>query len=398
MGRRVGSGVGMRAHPVFADMPTTIFETMSGLARTHGAINLGQGFPDDAGPESLRRRAADALMTGSNQYAPSRGLPELRHAVVEHYGRMQGVPLTFDGVLITSGATEALAASIMAFVHPGDEVIVFEPAYDAYRPLIERAGGVTRAVRLDLPHWRLTEQAIEAAVTPKTRMVVFNNPHNPTARAFDADEVAALARVCVRHDLIAVSDEVWEHVIFDGRRYRSLLSEPGMAARTLKIGSAGKMFGMTGWKIGFVCGDPALVDPVAKAHQFITFATPPNLQTAVAEGLAWPEANFVEMRAVLQRSRDRLATGLSLQGLIATPSEGTYFLGLDLAASGISLTDEEFCRRLVAEFGVAAIPISAFVTGRQGGTIVRLCFAKTDAVLDEAIERLGHAASVLRKD
>ena len=398
MGRRVGSGVGMRAHPVFADMPTTIFETMSGLARTHGAINLGQGFPDDAGPESLRRRAADALMTGSNQYAPSRGLPELRHAVVEHYGRMQGVPLTFDGVLITSGATEALAASIMAFVHPGDEVIVFEPAYDAYRPLIERAGGVTRAVRLDLPHWRLTEQAIEAAVTSQTRMVVFNNPHNPTARAFDADEVAALARVCVRHDLIAVSDEVWEHVIFDGRRYRSLLSEPGMAARTLKIGSAGKMFGMTGWKIGFVCGDPVLVDPVAKAHQFITFATPPNLQTAVAEGLAWPEANFVEMRVVLQRSRDRLATGLSLQGLNTTPSEGTYFLGLDLAASGISLTDEEFCRRLVAEFGVAAIPISAFVTGGQGGTIVRLCFAKTDAVLDEAIERLGHAASVLRKD
>ena len=394
---RVGSGVAMRAHPVFADMPTTIFETMSGLARTHGAINLGQGFPDDAGPESLRRRAAEALMRGSNQYAPSRGLPELRHAVVEHYGRMQGVPLTVDGVLITSGATEALAASILAFLHAGDEAIVFQPAYDAYRPLIERAGGVARAVRLDPPHWRLTEEAIEAAVTPKTRMVVFNNPHNPTARAFDADEVAALARVCVRHDLIAVSDEVWEHVIFDGRRHRSLLSEPGMATRTLKIGSAGKMFGMTGWKIGFVCGDPALVDPVAKAHQFITFATPPNLQTAVAEGLAWPEANFVEMRAGLQRSRDRLAAGLALQRLVTTPSEGTYFLAVDLAASGIDLIDEDFCRRVVAEFGVAAIPLSAFATGGKGGSIVRLCFAKADAVLDEAIERLGRAASVLRQ-
>ncbi len=287
----------MRAHPVFADMPVTIFEIMSGLAREHDAINLGQGFPDDQGPESLRSLAADALMTGSNQYAPSRGLPELRHAVVEHYGRMQDVSLTFDGVLITSGATEALAASIMAFVHPGDEVIIFEPAYDAYRPLIERAGGVAVPVRLQPPSWRLTEESIEAAVTPRTRMVVFNNPHNPTARAFGAHEVAALARVCVRHDLIAVSDEVWEHVIFDGRRHRSMIAESGMASRTLKIGSAGKMFGMTGWKIGFVCGDPALVDPVARAHQFITFATPPNLQGAVAAGLAWPEAAFVDMPA-----------------------------------------------------------------------------------------------------
>ena len=379
----------MRAHPVFADMPVTIFETMSGLARTHAAINLGQGFPDDRGPESLRRLAAEALMTGSNQYAPSRGLPELRHAVVEHYGRLQGVDLTFDGVLITSGATEAIAASISAYVHPGDEVLIFEPAYDAYRPLIERAGGVAVAVRLEPPLWRLTEQAIEAAITPRTRMVVFNNPHNPTARAFDAEEVATLARLCVGHDLIAVSDEVWEHVIFDGRRHRSLIAEPGMAARTLKIGSAGKMFGMTGWKIGFVCGDPALVDPVAKAHQFLTFATPPNLQTAVASGLAWPEQAFIDMRAGLQRSRDRLAAGLAEQGFALTPSEGTYFLGLDLDASGIDLDDEAFCRLAVTDFGVAAIPLSAFVTGGQGGSTVRLCFAKADAVLDQAVERLG---------
>lgn len=386
----------MRAHPVFADMPVTIFETMSGLAREHGAINLGQGFPDDQGPETLRRHAADALMTGSNQYAPSRGLPELRHAVVEHYGRMQGVDLTFDGVLITSGATEAIAASIMAFVHPGDEVVIFEPAYDAYRPLIERAGGVAVPVRLQPPLWRLTEEAIEAAITPRTRLVVFNNPHNPTARAFDAAEVAALARVCVRHDLIALSDEVWEHVIFEGRRHRSLIAEPGMATRTLKIGSAGKMFGMTGWKIGFVCGDPALLDPVAKAHQFITFATPPNLQSAVAAGLAWPEASFVEMRAALQRSRDRLAAGLSAQGFVLTPSEGTYFLGVDLAASGIDLPDEAFCRRAVIEFGVASIPLSAFVSGNAAGSVIRLCFAKADAVLDDAVERLGRAARSLR--
>ncbi len=385
----------MRAHPVFTDMPVTIFETMSGLARTHGAINLGQGFPDTSGPESLRRVAAEALMTGSNQYAPSRGLPELRQAVVEHYGRLQGVALETDGVLITSGATEALACAVMAWVRPGDEVVIFEPAYDAYRPLIERAGGVVRAVELPAPSWRLTEAAVEAVVGPRTRAVMFNNPHNPTARAFDAEEVAALARVCVRHDLIAISDEVWEHVIFDGRTHRSLIAEPGMESRTLKIGSAGKMFGMTGWKIGFVCGAATLVDPVAKAHQFLTFATPPNLQSAVAVGLAWPEAAFVEMRQDLQRSRDRLAGGLEALGFVLTPGEGSYFLGVDLAASGIAMSDRDFCLKVVAEHGVAAIPMSAFVQGRTGGPIIRLCFAKADAVLDRALERLGEAKAAL---
>lgn len=388
----------MHAHPVFADMPTTIFETMSALARTHGAINLGQGFPDDPGPESLRRLAAEALMTGSNQYAPSRGLPELREAVAEHYGRMQNLELTADGVLVTSGATEALAASILAYVRPGDEVLIFEPAYDAYRPLVERAGGVVRTVRLAPPDWRLSEAAVEAQVTPRTRLIVFNTPHNPTARAFDRYEIAALARVCQRHDLTAISDEVWEHVLFDGRRHLSLAAEPGMARRTLKIGSAGKMFGMTGWKIGFVCGDPALVDPVAKAHQFITFATPPNLQSAVAVGLAWRKDSFDEMRERLQRSRDRLEQALRREGFVLTSAEGTYFLGIDLPSSGIGLTDEAFCRAAVADYGVAAIPLSAFSHGDEAGSIVRLCFAKADAVLDEAAERLGKARRALASD
>jgi N-succinyldiaminopimelate aminotransferase len=385
----------MRAHPVFAQMPTTVFETMSGLARTHGAINLGQGFPDAPGPESLRRAAAEAVLNGWNQYSPSRGMPELREAVVEHYGRIQGVALDTEGVLITSGATEALAAAVLAYVRPGDEVLVIEPAYDAYRPLIERAGGVARAVVLSAPLWRLTEAALEAAITPRTRAVMFNSPHNPTARAFDAEETAALARVCVRHDLIAISDEVWEHVILDGRRHQSLIAQPGMEARTVKIGSAGKMFGLTGWKIGFVCGAPGLIDPVAKAHQFLTFATPPNLQSAVAMGLAWPEAEFVEMRQGYQRSRDRLAAGLEAQGFVLTPAEGTYFLGLDLTASGIDLGDDDFCRRIVTGFGVAAIPVSAFVSGEGAGAIARLCFAKADEVLDQAIERLGKARAQL---
>ncbi|MCK6104213.1 MULTISPECIES: aminotransferase [unclassified Brevundimonas] len=385
----------MSAHPVFAGMPVTVFETMSGLARQHGAINLGQGFPDAPGPEALRRLAAEAVLNGSNQYPPSRGDPILREAVVEHYRRLQGVDLALDGVVITSGATEALAATLLANVRPGDEVIILEPAYDAYRPLIVRAGGVVRAVTLQPPAWRLTEAALEAAVGPRTRMVLVNNPLNPAARVFDAEEIAALARVCVRRDLVVVSDEVWEHVVFDGRLHRPLLAAPGMADRVVKIGSAGKMFGLTGWKVGFACGSPDLIAPLAKAHQFLTFSTPPNLQTAVAAGLTWPRSWFEDMRAGLGRSRDRLSAALTAEGYVVTPSEGTYFLCLDLAASGLALDDTAFCRRIVEEFGVAAIPLSAFENEPVTRTVARLCFAKGDAVLDEAAERLGRARRAL---
>lgn len=389
----------MTAHPLFADMPVTVFEVMSGLAREHDAINLGQGFPDAPGPEALLRLAAEAVLKGSNQYPPSRGDPVLREAVIDHYRRFQGVSLSPDGVVVTSGATEAIAAALLAHVRPGDEVVIFEPAYDAYRPLIERAGGVVRAVSLEPPAWRLTEAAIEAAAGPATRLVLFNNPLNPAARVFDADEIAALARVCVRHDLIAISDEVWEHVVFDGRPHLGLLAAPGMAERTIKIGSAGKMFGLTGWKVGFACGAPALIAPLARAHQFLTFSTPPNLQTAVAAGLGWEASWFEAMRADLGRSRDRLTDALGAQGYVVTPSEGTYFLCVDLAASGVVLDDVAFCRRIVTEFGVAAIPLSAFqaspVTRPGTRNVARLCFAKADAVLDRAAERLGRARRAL---
>ena len=385
----------MSAHPVFAEMPVTVFETMSGLARRHGAINLGQGFPDAPGPEVLRGLAAKALLSGSNQYPPSRGDPVLREAVVEHYQRLQDVDLSFDGVVVTSGATEAIASALLAHVRPGDEVIIFEPAYDAYRPLIERAGGVVRAVMLQAPDWRLTEAGLEAAVGPRTRMVLFNNPLNPAARVFDGEEIAALARVCVNHDLIVVSDEVWEHVVFDGRIHRTLLAASGLADRVIKIGSAGKMFGLTGWKVGFACGSPDLIAPLAKAHQFLTFSTPPDLQTAVAAGLAWPLSWFEQMRGDLARSRDRLAAALAAEGYVVMPSEGTYFLCLDLAASGLALYDTAFCTRIVEEFGVAAIPLSAFEREPVKRTIARLCFAKADAVLDLAAERLGRGRRAL---
>lgn len=384
-----------RLNPVYAGMGVSVFEAMSGLARELGAINLGQGFPDAPGPQALLELAAKAVLEGSNQYPPSRGQPELRSAVVDHYRRFQSLALTQAGVLVTSGATEAIAGALLAVIRSGDGVIVIDPAYDAYGPLVERAGGHVQPVRLSPPDWRITETLIEASITPQTRVLILNNPHNPTGRVFAIDEVAAVAAVCRRHDLIAVSDEVWEHIVFDERLFTSLLAMPGMAERTIKIGSAGKMFGLTGWKVGFACGDPGLIDVVARAHQFLTFTTPPNLQTAVAQGLAWPEATFLDMRAGLQRSRDRLAAGLRQHGLAVTPSEGTYFLCIDLAASGLPKDDIAVCDRLVRDFGVAAIPVSAFLPGPAIG-VTRLCFAKADTVLDEAIERLGRATLAMR--
>lgn len=386
----------MSPNPVFADAKTTIFEVMSGLARQTGAINLGQGFPEAPGPLELRQAAAHAAVDGWNQYAPSRGLPELRAAVAEHYSRLHLTDWTADEVLVTSGATEALASALLAWIKAGDEVIIFEPAYDAYRPLIERAGGTVKPVQLRPPHWRIERADIEAAITPATRMVLFNNPMNPAARVFDADEIAAVAQACVDHDLIALSDEVWEHVIFDGRAHLSLSQAKGMQDRTIKVGSAGKMFGLTGWKIGFVCAPLTLLDPVARAHQFVTFASAPLLQSAVAQGLAWGVERFDDMRDDLARSRDRLKAGLEAEGYACLDAEGAYFLNIDLKASGLDLGDVDFCHRIVNEFGVAAIPVSAFYSEDRQGPIVRLCFAKPDDVLDEAVQRLGRAREALR--
>jgi len=381
----------MRLNPLFDNLPTTVFERTSGLARQHDAINLGQGFPDGTEPAELLDAAARALRERGNQYPPSRGLPELRAAAAAFYNRFDGLALTADNVVVTSGATEAIAAALMATITPGDEVVIIEPAYDAYRPLIERAGGVVRAVSLAPPEWRLTAEVLEAAVTPRTRVLVVNNPLNPAGRAFDREEVEAVASVCRRHDLIAVSDEVWERLVYDDRRHISLSSVPGMFERTLKIGSAGKLFGLTGWKVGFITGGGALLEAAAKAHQYIAFSTAPHLQAAVAEGLAWSSARFAEQAAALARSRDHLAKALKSEGFAVLPSEATYFLCLDLKASGISTGAAAYADRAVAEYGVAGIPVSAFMSGDAGDSVLRLCFAKPDAVLDEAARRLGRA-------
>jgi N-succinyldiaminopimelate aminotransferase len=377
-------------HPVFDKLPTTIFERMSGLARQHGAINLGQGFPDDQGPLPVREAAARALIEGSNQYPPMRGLPELRAAVAGHYRRTQGLDLDPDTeIVVTSGATEALAAAFLSLIAPGDEVVLFQPLYDAYLPLVRRAGGVPRLVRLQPPHWRFDRAMLEAAFSNRTRMVVLNSPLNPAAVVTPEEDLALLAEFCVRHDAIAVCDEVWEAVVFDGRRHRPLMSFPGLRERTVKIGSAGKLFGMTGWKVGFLCAAPALTRALAAAHQFLTFTTPPNLQAGVAWGLQHHRAWFDDMPKDLQRARDRLTAGLREAGYVVLDSQGTYFLNVDLTASGIAADDVTFCERTVIEFGVAAIPVSAFFADDPVTNVVRLCFAKANDTLDEAVERLA---------
>lgn len=376
-------------NPIFSALPTSVFEVMSQLARETGAVNLGQGFPDDPGPLDVRQKAADAVVNGWNQYPPMMGLPELRQATAAHYKRWQGLDLDPDSeIMVTSGATEAIAGALMALVSPGDEVVLFEPMYDAYVPLVRRAGGIPKFVTLTPPHFGLTEAALAQAFSPKTRVVLFNNPLNPTATIFSPADLDLLADFCVRHDAVAVCDEVWEHVVFDGRRHVPVLGRPDMRERTVKISSAGKIFSLTGWKVGLVMAAPPLMKVLAKAHQYITFTTPPNLQAAVAYGLGKDDSYFEGMRADFQRSRDRFADGLAGLGFSVLPSVGTYFLNVDIASLGES-DDVDFCKRLVMETGVAAIPVSAFYAEGAVKNVVRFCFAKRDATLDAALERLA---------
>ncbi|TDR90441.1 aminotransferase [Enterovirga rhinocerotis] len=376
-------------NPIYADLPTTVFETMSALARETGAVNLGQGFPDDPGPLDVRRKAAEAVIEGWNQYPPMMGLPELRGAIAAHYRHWQGLDLDpASEVMVTSGATEALAGALLATVRPGDEVVLFEPMYDAYLPLVRRAGAVPRFVTLQPPHFRLTEEALAAAFTDRTRAVLFNNPLNPTATIFPDEDLELLARFCVRHDAVAICDEVWEHVVFDGHRHRPLIAFPGMRERTIKIGSAGKIFNLTGWKVGFVMAAPEIVKVLGKAHQFLTFTTPPNLQAAVAYGLGKEDSHFEDMRRDFARARDRFTAGLEGLGFRVIPSRGTYFVNIDIGASG-ETDDVAFCRRLVMDHGVAAIPVSAFYAEGSVRSVVRFCFAKRDETLDAALERLA---------
>ena len=382
-------------NPLYEQMETSVFERMSLAAAKHGAVNLGQGFPDFGWPPEILEAAARAVVEGSNQYAPSRGLPALREAVASHYNRHQSLGLTAENICVTSGATEALAAAVLATVEPGDEVVIFTPAYDAYAPLIRRAGGLPVEVALQPPAWRIERAALEAAISPKTRAIVFNNPHNPTGRLFDRDELAVVAEVAVINDLTVISDEVWEHILLDGQQFTSIASMAGMEKRTLKCGSAGKIFSLTGWKIGWLAASAELATLAARAHQFLTFASAPNLQMAVADGLNEGDAWLQPMRERFARARDRMKAGLEAAGYAVLPSASTYFLCVDLAASGIPLDDGTFATKAVAEAGVAVVPLSPFAEADPPRHMIRLCFAKRDETIDAGVEAMARARKLM---
>ncbi len=370
---------------------TTIFTVMSALAAEHGAINLGQGFPDTEGPADIVRVAADALLDGRNQYAPLTGLPELRQAVAAANRRFWGLAIDPDaGVLVTSGATEALLVCLTALLNPGDEVVVIEPLFDTYLPVIRLLGAIPKLVRLQAPDWRLDRAELAAAFGPRTKALLLNSPHNPTGKVFTREELGAIADLLQQHDAFAICDEVYEHLVFAPARHIPLMALPGMASRCLRIGSAGKTFSLTGWKVGYVSGPLELVQIVTKAHQNFVFCTPPNLQRAVAFGLAKEDAYFAGLAAGLAAKRDRLTAGLTAAGFRVLPTEGSYFAIADFADSGFAGTDQEFGLHLARDLGVATIPLSPFYVADPPRTLIRFAFCKRDEVLDEAVSRLRH--------
>ena len=384
-----------RMNPIYETMPVSVFARMSALAARHDAVNLGQGFPDFGWPDAILDFAAEALKSGSNQYAPSLGLPALREAVATHYGRQFGEDLSADHVCVTSGATEALGAAILATVSPGDQVIILTPAYDSYAPMIRRGGGVPVEVALQPSEWRIDGAAIEAAVTERTRAIIVNNPHNPAGRLFGGGELEAVAEIARKHDLIVIADEVWEHVILGGAKFRPIATLPGMAERTIKVGSAGKIFSLTGWKVGWLVGPPAMAAVAAKAHQFLTFCTAPNLQAAVAFGLDEGDQWIAPMQERFERARDRMSEGLRSAGYAVLPADSTYFLCVDLEASGIGCDDEAFAIQAVEQAGVAVVPLSVFSEQDPPRNFVRLCFGKKDETIDAGVAAMARAKELL---
>lgn len=369
---------------------TTIFTVMSALAVEHEAINLGQGFPDTDGPEDILRAAAEASVNGPNQYPPMMGIPELRQAVAAHNKRFYDLDIDWQTeTMVTSGATEALAACLFGLIEPGDEAVLIEPLYDSYLPILQRAGGVAKLVRIEPPDWELPRDALEAAFSDKTKLIMINSPMNPSSKVFSRDELAFVAGLLEKHDAYAICDEVYEHLIFDGLPHVPLMTLPGMRGRCLRIGSAGKTFSLTGWKVGYVSGPPDLIGAAAKAHQFLTFTTPPNLQRAVAQGLDKDTDYFTGLGAEMEGKRDRLAEGLKRVGFDVMDAQGTYFITADFRPLGFNGDDVAFCKRITTEAKVAAVPVSAFYQEADVDHFVRFCFCKQDKILDQALERLA---------
>ncbi len=371
----------------------TIFAEMSALAEATGSINLGQGYPDVDGPELIKRAAIAAIESGHNQYPPGNGIGALRSAIASHQRRYYGLELDpATEVLVTAGATEAIAACLLALCEPGDEVVMFEPFYDAYAACTAMSGASRRVVPLRAPDWSFDPAALEEAITPRTRLLLLNTPHNPTGKVFGRDELAVIADVCRRHDLIAVTDEVYEHLVFESAHV-SLATLPAMAERTITISSAAKTFSFTGWKIGWVCATPELVAAVRAAKQFLTYVNGAPFQHAIAAGLDACDDDIAAATRILREKRDFLAAGLDAAGFEVLDSQGTFFLTTDISA----LTDEdpyEFCRALPRRCGLVAIPSTVFYDDvTRGAHHVRWMFSKRHEVLDEAVGRLARLRS-----
>ena len=372
-----------------APMGTTIFAEMSAMAVATRSVNLGQGFPDTDGPAVVAEAAAAAIMAGrGNQYPPGPGVPELRRAIAAHQQRFYGLDVNPDTeVLVTAGATEAIAASLLALTEPGDEVIAFEPYYDSYAACIALAGAVRVPVTLRPPGFRPDLDALRAAVTPRTRLILLNSPHNPTGAVFSRAELTAIADLAVEHDLLVITDEVYEHMVFDGEHV-PIVTLPGMAGRTVTISSAGKTFAFTGWKIGWVTGSAELVTAVRTVKQFLTFVSGGPFQYAVAEGLALPDSYYAQLNGDLRARRDLLCDGLAEAGFAVYRPAGTYFVTTDISALG-ETDGIAFCRSLPERAGVVAIPAAVFYDDAKAGeSLVRFAFCKKPEVLEEALTRL----------
>jgi N-succinyldiaminopimelate aminotransferase len=368
---------------------STIFAEMSALALRTGAINLGQGFPDTDGPPSLLADAAANITGGINQYPPGLGVAALRTAVAEHQQRFHGLDVRADDVLVTTGATEAIASAVLALCEPGDEVVTFEPFYDSYAATIALAGAVLRPVPLRPPTFAFDPDELRAAFSSRTRLVLVNTPHNPTGAVFTAEQLAFIGELAAEHNAVIVTDEVYEHMLYDGRPHVPMASLPGMAGRTLTISSAGKTFSVTGWKVGWMHGPAELVAAAKAAKQFLTYVSGAPFQPAIATALGLPDAFYTDIAVNLQRKRDLLSDGLRAAGFTVFPSSGTYFVVTDAAPLGVS-DGAEFCWRLPELVGVAAVPVSVFcVDPDLGRTLVRFAFCKRDEVLTEAVGRLA---------
>jgi len=374
---------------------TTIFGEMSALATATNSVNLGQGFPDTDGPSEVLDAAIEAIRSGQNQYPPLLGVAALREAIVEHQRRFYGIGFDADTeVLVTCGASEALASALIALLDVGDEVVCFEPSYDMYQACAAMAGATIRPVTMHPPLYAADIDQLRAAISPRTKLILLNSPHNPTGKVFDRRELQAIADVAIEHNLIVVTDEVYEHLLFDGLQHIPLATFPGMRERTLTISSGGKTFNTTGWKVGWIVGPAGLVAAVRTAKQYLTYVSSGPFQPAIAVGLRLPDQFFVDIAADLQAKRDRLCAGLVAAGFDVFHPQATYFVTVDVRPLRADGDGYAFCRELPALCGVVAIPNEVFYTDpRRGRHLVRFAFSKRFEILDEAVSRLKGLAA-----